>query len=133
MQQCHSRGGETACFVLKSIWTCSRPAGLEPFLFSSQTSRRIYERRFLREVFNLIPAVVSTSVVMAEQPDNSFDIIDSLPDQSLEGSDTTHAQGATGDLPLVQTLYEGPGKCRCCINWVDYLPANADADDESDK
>ena len=32
----------------------------------------------------------------------------------------------------MQTLYEGPRKCRCCINWVDYLPANDDVNAESD-
>lgn len=69
---------------------------------------------------------------MAEQPDISFDIIDSLPERPSEGSDTAHPADATGDSPLVQTLYEGPRKCTCCINWVDYLPPNADANDDKD-
>lgn len=70
---------------------------------------------------------------MAEQPDNSFDIIDSLPERPSEGSNTSHPPGATGDSPLVQSLYEGPRKCSCCINWVDYLPANADSDGDDDE
>ena len=70
---------------------------------------------------------------MAELPENSFDIIDPLPERASEGTGTTDAPHATSNCPLVQTLYEGPRLCSCCTNWVDYLPDNADSDTEDDE
>ena len=65
-----------------------------------------------------------------EQAEGSFDIIGSLPERTTRRNNVPHAEGEAGDSPLVQTLYEGPRKCGCCINWVDYLPLNADESGE---
>ena len=63
-----------------------------------------------------------------EQAESTFDFIDSLPQRPSEEKNASDAETEGGDCPLVQTLYEGPRKCSCCVNWVDYVPANADID-----
>lgn len=62
-----------------------------------------------------------------EQTEVSFDIIGSLTERIPQQENVPHDEcDDAGGSPLVQTLYEGPRKCGCCINWVDYLPLDAD-------
>ncbi len=35
-----------------------------------------------------------------------------------------------GDEPLVQTFFEGPTKCKCCVNWVEKAPKEIPIDSQ---
>jgi len=56
----------------------------------------------------------------------SYAIVERLADAARAEAD---AQPSSEDqVRLVKELYEGPKKCRCCINWVDETPAGVEID-----
>lgn len=65
-----------------------------------------------------------------EPVENSFTIVDSLHDREDQSPGSSLSAPIIENSTLVQNLYEGPKKCRCCVNWVDQLPAKAEPDEE---
>ncbi|RSL73494.1 hypothetical protein CEP51_011754 [Fusarium floridanum] len=44
------------------------------------------------------------------------------PSQLVDGESPNPPQAKEGSQCAIQTLYEGPQKCSCCINWVEAYP-----------
>ncbi|RSL74029.1 hypothetical protein CEP53_000589 [Fusarium sp. AF-6] len=44
------------------------------------------------------------------------------PSQLVDGESPNPPQAKEGSQCAIQTLYEGPQKCTCCINWVELYP-----------
>ncbi|RSM11843.1 hypothetical protein CDV31_006611 [Fusarium ambrosium] len=62
---------------------------------------------------SLIPPLASPPGSPSSTPSPSNLVDFESPDPS---------QGKEGSLCSIQTLYEGPPKCKCCINWVEAYP-----------
>ena len=68
----------------------------------------------------------------AEPGESSFTLVDPLTEQASPSDENAPSALIIENSPLVHNLYEGPKRCRCCVNWVDQIPAEAEADSESD-
>ncbi|RTE82546.1 hypothetical protein BHE90_002856 [Fusarium euwallaceae] len=44
------------------------------------------------------------------------------PSKLVDSESPDPSQGKEGSQCAIQTLYEGPPKCKCCINWVEAYP-----------
>ncbi|CAI4218839.1 unnamed protein product [Parascedosporium putredinis] len=78
-----------------------------------------------------------SNVNIEEAVESSFTLVDRLHDPlRFPGNDDVDEPAPSAlvieDSAVIENLYEGPRKCRCCVNWVDKIPEEAEPDSDSD-